>query len=267
MEGEEYPVACTIAGSDSGGGAGIQADLKTFTALGVWGCTVITALTAQNPVEVRGSWTVPPGFVRLQLEAVRDEFSIRAYKTGMLATAEIVHEVAGALPASALLVIDPVMFATSGAPLLDDAGCRALVEELLPASTLVTPNIPEACVITGMRSISNPPEMVRAAKAIREMGAGAVLIKGGHLAGGESVDVLVDAEGTHHLRGARYPFAVHGTGCCLSAAITAYLSRGLSLRDACREGKIFIDTAISSARSSRSGARMADPSLHERRTG
>ncbi|MDT8358629.1 MAG: bifunctional hydroxymethylpyrimidine kinase/phosphomethylpyrimidine kinase, partial [Methanomicrobiaceae archaeon] len=182
MEGEEYPVACTIAGSDSGGGAGIQADLKTFTVLGVWGCTVITALTAQNPREVRGSFPVPPGFVRLQLEAVQDEFFIRAYKTGMLATAEIVREVAAALPASALLVVDPVMVATSGARLLDAEGERALIEELIPASTLVTPNIPEACAITGIPSITTPPEMVRAGEAIREMGAAAVLIKGGHLA-------------------------------------------------------------------------------------
>jgi hydroxymethylpyrimidine/phosphomethylpyrimidine kinase len=265
MEREEYPVACTIAGSDSGGGAGIQADLKTFTALGVWGCTVITALTAQNPVEVRGSWTVPPGFVRLQLEAVQDEFSIRAYKTGMLGTAAVVHEVAESLPASAVLVIDPVMVATSGAPLLDADGKKALIEELLPASTLATPNIPEACAIAGMRSISTPLEMARAADAIREMGAGAVLVKGGHLAGGESVDVLVDSEGTHYLEGVRYPFAVHGTGCCLSAAITAYLARGLTLREACRDAKIFIDTAISSGPASRSGRRMADPSAHAKR--
>ncbi|KQC04943.1 MAG: phosphomethylpyrimidine kinase [Methanoculleus sp. SDB] len=259
MNGNDLPVACTIAGSDSGGGAGIQADLKTFAALGVWGCTVITAVTAQNTREVRGSWVLPPEAVSCQIGAVVSDFPIRAFKTGMLANEEIIRAVADALPFEGALVIDPVMIATSGARLLAEDAVGALVSCLLPRAVLVTPNIPEAQVLAGMDTIGSVEEMVTAGRRICARGASAVLVKGGHLAGEESIDVLVEGDRVTRFSGERYPGQVHGTGCCLSAAITASLARGRTVAEACGDARSFVACAIREAVVSAGGRRMVNP--------
>ncbi|MDD1705930.1 MAG: bifunctional hydroxymethylpyrimidine kinase/phosphomethylpyrimidine kinase, partial [Methanoregulaceae archaeon] len=185
------PAACTIAGSDSGGGAGIQADLKTFTALGIWGTSVITAVTAQNTKEVAGFCMVPEEMVLLQLEAVLDDFDIRAIKTGMLGTAGMIRTVARALPPDIPLVLDPVMIATSGSRLLDEDATGVLLCTLLPRATVVTPNIPEALVLSGMKRIESLSEMKEAGRTILDLGPDYVVMKGGHLSGEEAVDILV----------------------------------------------------------------------------
>jgi len=267
MKDAYYPCACTIAGSDSGGGAGIQADIKTFAALGVWGCSVLTAITAQNTVEVRSSLPVPSGMIRSQMEAVFADFPVTACKTGMLATAQSVAAVADALPATVRLVVDPVMIATSGAPLLDDAGERALVELLLPRADLITPNIAEACRLTGRGAIGTRKEMERAADDLQAAGAKAVLLKGGHMTGKKVVDLLLSDGECTFFEGKRYPYEVHGSGCCLSAAITAHLARGASLKDACGEAKVFIDESIRFAVPSCSGRRSVNPSYRDIITG
>lgn len=259
MDAPYTTAACTIAGSDSGGGAGIQADLKTFDALGVWGCTVVTAVTAQNTHAVFGSWPLPPREVRSQLEAVLDDFPVAACKTGMLANAGIIRTVAGVLGNGPPLVVDPVMVATSGGRLLDAGAESALARLLVPAAALVTPNIPEAAVLSGMDEIAGAGAMAEAGRAIRGLGAGAVLVKGGHLPGGRAVDVLVDGEGVLVLEGERLPWQVHGSGCCLSAAICAYLARGYPLRRACTAGKEFVTGAIRAAVPAHSGMRMVNP--------
>lgn len=238
--------ACSIAGSDSGGGAGIQADLKTFTALEVFGLTVITAVTAQNTREVRGVWMLPSGAVRTQIETVADEFAIGAWKTGMLGCAATVRAVAEALPRGAALVIDPVMISTSGHRLLDEDAVQDLVELLIPRAEIVTPNIPEAEVLSGMQ-VRTPDDMAEAGRWILDLGAGTVVVKGGHLAGDTVVDILVDRDGVAEISGRRYPYPVHGSGCCLSAALTAYLARGMDARGAFAAAREFIDTAIGQA--------------------
>jgi hydroxymethylpyrimidine/phosphomethylpyrimidine kinase len=239
------PVACTIAGSDSGGGAGVQADLKTFTALDVWGTTVVTALTAQNPREVRRVCSVPESMVAAQLETVLDGFDVRALKTGMLATAGIIRTVAAKLPAGIPLVVDPVMVATSGSPLLN-AG-QELAACLVPRATVVTPNIPEALVLTGMPAIATVEDMKEAAARILDLGAEYVVVKGGHLTGDTVTDLLAGPGTELVLTSPRHPYEVHGSGCCFSAAITAYLARGYTVPDAFREAKVFIDSAIARA--------------------
>ena len=238
--------ACSIAGADSGGGAGIQADLKTFTALGVYGLTVVTAVTAQNTHEVRGTWVLPPGAVRAQMETVADGFSIGAWKTGMLANAENVRVVAETLPEGAMLVIDPVMVSTSGHRLLAEDAVRDLAELLIPRSAVVTPNIPEAEVLSRMR-VTTVEDMVEAGRRILDLGARAVVVKGGHLADGAAVDVLIDRDGELRLSGERYPYSVHGSGCCFSAALAACLARGVPVREGFRAARTFIDTAIREA--------------------
>ncbi|NYT06456.1 MAG: bifunctional hydroxymethylpyrimidine kinase/phosphomethylpyrimidine kinase [Methanomicrobiales archaeon] len=253
------PCACTIAGSDSGGGAGIQADLKTFSALGVWGCSVVTAVTAQNTRGVRGVWTLPPAAVASQIGAVVDDFAVGAFKTGMLAEAGIIRTVAGALPEDAVLVVDPVMIATSGARLLAEDAVDALTADLLPRAALVTPNIPEAEVLSGLAGIDSAEGMIDAGRRILRHGPGAVLVKGGHLSGGEAVDVLVTHDGVSRLSGERHPGSVHGSGCCLAAAITAFLVRGEDLSDACRHAKAFAALAITHAAIAPSGASMVNP--------
>ena len=259
-----YPCACTIAGSDSGGGAGIQADLKTFAALGVWGCSVLTAITAQNTVEVRASLPVPTGMIRSQMEAVFADFPVTACKTGMLATAECVAAVADTFPSPKVqLVVDPVMVATSGTPLLDAAGEQAIAELLLPRAALITPNIAEACLLTGRSAIETMRTMEETAEELLASGAGAVLLKGGHMTGETVVDVLLaDGEFTM-FEGSRYPYEVHGSGCCLSAAITACLARGDSLKEACGQAKTFIGDAIRYAVPSLAGRRSVNPSFRD----
>ena len=250
--------ACSIAGSDSGGGAGIQADLKTFTALGVYGLTVITAVTAQNAREVRGTWVLPPDAVRAQMETVADGFSIGAWKTGMRANAENGRGVATALPEDAARVIDPVMVSTSGHRLLAEDAVRDLAELLVPRSAVVTPNIPEAEVLGRMR-VSTVEETAEAGRRILDLGARAVVVKGGHLAGGAAVDILVDRNGEIRLSGERYPYSVHGSGCCFSAALAASLARGMSVEEGFRAARAFIDTAIREAAGGAGTIRIVNP--------
>ena len=255
----ESPCACTIGGSDSCGGAGIQADLKTFSSLGVWGTTIITSVTAQNPARVTGTWPLPADAVRMQLEAVLEEYELRFFKTGMLANAEIIDAVTKSLPKDAQLVLDPVMISTSGARLLEEEAESILAEVLIPQSLLVTPNLHEAAHLSGMEQVKSAEEIRRAGDLILDMGAKAVLIKGGHGEGDCSTDTLVTGSGTVEFSGIRYPGDVHGTGCCLSAAITAFLSKGAGLEEACRQAKIFTGRAISTAFSGKSNIRSVNP--------
>ena len=254
------PCACTIAGSDSGGGAGIQADLKTFAALGVWGCSVITAVTAQNPLEVTGSWTLPAEAVRAQIEAVSGEFRCGAVKTGMLADEETIRTVVRYLSQEISLVVDPVMVSTSGSRLLEEEAEEAILSLLIPGTTLLTPNLPEACVLTGMPAISSEQEMAEAAGLLQDMGADAVLVKGGHGRGDEVVDILLEADGRHTIfRHPRFPYEVHGSGCCLSAAIAAYIASGYGIQGACKRATGFCSSAIEHAFPSESGRMSVNP--------
>ncbi len=237
------PVALSIAGSDSGGGAGIQADLKTFHAFRVFGATAITAVTAQNTRGVLGVRVLEPAFVREQIDAVCQDLHPAATKTGMLATAAIIETVSDAVTDHALerVVVDPVMVATSGDPLLDPAAVHTLIGRLLPLATLVTPNLPEAELLTGL-TITDEQGMHAAARQIIDRGAGAVLVKGGHTRSGEVVDLLCDASGARSWRGPRIETRhTHGTGCTLSAAIAARLASGAPLEAA-------VDVAISYTR-------------------
>ncbi|QSZ66707.1 bifunctional hydroxymethylpyrimidine kinase/phosphomethylpyrimidine kinase [Methanofollis aquaemaris] len=249
--------ACTIAGSDSGGGAGIQADLATFAAFGVWGTSTITAVTAQNPGGVRGSWPLPPEAVAVQIEAVTAGFRVGAFKTGMLADASGIRAVAASLPAGVPVVVDPVMVATSGTRLLSEDAVEVLLGELIPGAAVVTPNLPEAAVLTGVE-IDGPETMREAGRSLLAMGAGAVVVKGGHLPG-EPADLLMDRDGEVLLTGQRHPYAVHGTGCCFSAALAASLARGMSVREAFVETKGFIDGAIVHAVPDLAGRRSVNP--------
>jgi hydroxymethylpyrimidine/phosphomethylpyrimidine kinase len=239
-------IAVTIAGSDSGGGAGIQADIKTFTVFGVYGMSAITALTAQNTLGVSGVEAVSPEFVRAQIDAVAADVGIDAAKTGMLANRPIIEAVAAAVRAHRIapLVVDPVMVAQSGARLLEPDARGALLRELLPLATVVTPNLPEAEALLDMR-VSDIAEMRDAARRLVDAGAAAALVKGGHLDGGDAVDIFFDGAQLHELRAPRIATAhTHGTGCMLAAAIAACLGRRMALLDAVREAKRFISVAI-----------------------
>ncbi len=240
--------ALTIAGSDSGGGAGIQADLKTFAAHGVFGLTAITAVTAQNTVMVSRVLPLPPDMVVAQIDAVVSDFSISATKIGMLATADIARAVAAALRRHALphLVLDPVMVATGGARLLDDEAVAILRTHLLPLADVVTPNLPEAEALTGRR-VASIDDLRPAAIRLVELGARAVIVKGGHLTG-PAVDLVYDGQTFTSLHadrvGGRH---THGTGCTFSAAIAAQLARGDTLLDAARAAKAYVTGAIEHA--------------------
>jgi hydroxymethylpyrimidine/phosphomethylpyrimidine kinase len=228
--------ALTVAGSDSGGGAGIQADLKSFAAVGVHGCSVVTCVTAQNTRGVTSIFPLPVREIRAQLEAVRSDIPVHAVKTGMLYSREIVRAVADGLPPRRVpLVVDPVMVATVGASLERRGFREALVEHLLPRAELVTPNLFEASRLAGFE-VETPEAMRRAAKAIASSGARAVLVKGGHLQGGELLDLLYDGR-FHEFRGPRFPKELHGSGCALASSIAAYLAMGRSLRRAVAEGR------------------------------
>ncbi len=253
MKRPQQPIALTIAGSDSGGGAGIQADLKTFAALGVHGTSALTCLTAQNPRAVTAVHAVPPKFLRAQLEAVFAELPPRAVKTGMLFSARLIREVAGfwrALPAKGrpALVVDPVMIATSGAKLLQPAAVKTLLKELLPLATLVTPNLDEAEILVGhpLRSVD---DVRMAALEIYLRYGCTTLVKGGHLRGEkQATDVLFNGREELTLS---VPFvrgvATHGTGCTYSAAIVGYLALGLGLFEAVELAKNHITQAITQA--------------------
>jgi hydroxymethylpyrimidine/phosphomethylpyrimidine kinase len=255
------PRVLTIAGSDSSGGAGIQADLRTFAVFRVYGMSAITALTAQNTRGVTGIFPVPPEFVRAQIDAVASDIGIDAAKTGMLATRPIVGAVAAAIRAHAIapLVVDPVMLAQSGAQLLADDARAALLAELVPLAAVVTPNAPEAAALLGMR-VASLADMRVAARRLIDLGAGAALIKGGHLDGTESVDVLDDGRTCHTLRAPRLATRhTHGTGCMTAAALAAGLARGMSLLDAAQETKRFISAAIAAGLALGGGDGPANP--------
>lgn len=245
---KNLPIALTIAGSDSGGGAGIQADLKTFAALGVHGTSAITCLTAQNPKGVLAIQPCTPEVLRKQIEAVLAELRPAACKTGMLFSAKLVHVVAELHG----LIVDPVMVATSGAKLIADTAIRAIKDRLLPRARLITPNLKEAEVLTG-DAIRSETDLRAAARRIHERFGCAALVKGGHLTGlREAVDFFYDGR-TELLLTAPFigGLSLHGTGCTYSAAITACLARGSSLPDAVMRGKEFITQAI--AQSIRAG--------------
>jgi hydroxymethylpyrimidine/phosphomethylpyrimidine kinase len=240
--------ALTIAGSDPGGGAGIQADLKTFTAFGIYGMTVITSVTAQNTMGVQDIHDLPAAFVSRQLDTVLEDLPVDATKTGMLSNAGIIRAVAAGLRRHDIgnLVVDPVMVAKSGHRLLQEDALQALRDELLPLAAVLTPNLPEAEVLSG-RKISGPEEMRRAAETIRALGPAHVLIKGGHLKG-RAVDLLFDGSECIELPADRLPTRhTHGTGCTLSAAIAAVLAAGGTVPQAVIAAKDFITRAIREA--------------------
>jgi len=242
------PVALTIAGSDPGGAAGIQADLKTFHAFAVYGASVVTALTAQDTTAVHAIADVDPSFVGVQLDAVLGDLPVAAAKTGMLGRAAVVEVVAARLTAHPLryLVVDPVLIATGGQRLTDPAATELLRRTLLPLATLVTPNLLEAAALTG-RPVRDLADMRDAARALVDLGARAALVTGGHLPG-PPVDVLFAAGALRELEGSRIgATATHGTGCTLSAAITAGLARGLSLDDAVARARRYVRHALESA--------------------
>jgi hydroxymethylpyrimidine/phosphomethylpyrimidine kinase len=250
IPGPRFPVpgpACclTIAGSDSGGGAGIQADLKTFAALGVHGLSAITAITAQNTRGVRAIHAVPLKHLRAQLDALFEDFPVAAVKTGMLGDAKTTRCVSRELRLRnpAWLVVDPVMIATSGARLLDDDAVRVLRDELIPLADVLTPNLPEAEALLGLR-IKTPRDAERAAQSLLDLGTGAVLLKGGHARGREVVDLFADARGIAEFRHPRLDIQAHGTGCTLSAALAGDLSRGTTPRTAARRATDFVQRAL-----------------------
>lgn len=244
---QRYVRVLTIAGSDSGGGAGIQADLKTFAALGCYGMTAITALTAQNTAGVQAIHAVPPEFLRAQLASVLDDIGVDAVKIGMLHTPEVVRTVAWAIEHYGLqrVVLDPVMVATSGDRLIAEETVDVLVRELFPRCTVVTPNLDEAALLIG-HAIDGAQALEDAGRSLIAMGARAALVKGGHLAGDEVVDLLVQPV-VASLRLASQRIAsrnVHGTGCTLSSAIAAHLAQGLELADAVQRARAYILRAI-----------------------
>jgi hydroxymethylpyrimidine/phosphomethylpyrimidine kinase len=242
------PNVLSIAGSDPSGGAGIQADLKTFAALGVYGCAVITALTAQNTVELSAVLPIPLEFLRLQLEAVFTDIQVDAVKIGMLGSADAVRAVAAVLRVyrPAFVVLDPVLRASTGACLLDPDALDALRDELLPLVTVVTPNADEAGALLGIAAPRSVAEAREAARLLTELGVGAALVTGGHLADtGFSVDVLHDGRVVRESCVQRVSSAgTHGTGCTLSSAVAALLALGYGLPQACEEGQRFVAESI-----------------------
>jgi hydroxymethylpyrimidine/phosphomethylpyrimidine kinase len=242
--------ALTIAGSDSGGGAGIQADLKTFSALGVYGMSAITALTAQNTQAVTGILPVEPAFIAAQIDAVFEDIRVDAVKLGMLGGPAAIEAVAGRLRhwKPRWIVLDPVMVAKSGDKLLPDDAVAALKSELLPLASIVTPNLPEAAVLLGEEPVTGRRQMPAVAARLQGLGVANVLLKGGHLADGESSDVLLHGGELLWQRGPRIATTnTHGTGCTLSAAIAAGLASGLPLPDAVGRAKAYIAGAIEAA--------------------
>lgn len=256
----KIPRALTIAGSDSGGGAGIQADLKTFSALDVYGMTAVTALTAQNTLGIEGIHEVPAQFVVQQIDSVVADIGVNAVKTGMLLNASIVEAVADRVKAHHLytLVVDPVLASSSGTPLLHPDGLKSLKDCLLPRAHVVTPNLAEASLLTG-RTVTRREEMYDAAKAIQDMGPRYVVITGGHLEG-EPMDLLYTVHDFIEFGGERMDTTdTHGTGCIFSAALTAYLARGLTVPEAVGEAKLFVLHAIQNGLRIGSGHGPANP--------
>ena len=251
--------AVSVAGSDSSAGAGLQTDLKTMNACGVWGMTAAAALTAQNGTSVTESAAVSASFIRKQIETLCAEFPVGCWKTGMLNNAETVCAVASALPSDALLVTDPVIVATSGSVLLDTAGEKALCDKLLPLSLIVTPNIPEAEYLSGIR-VTDRKSAYEAGRWFIEKGASSVLIKGGHNESWGGCDFFIDSDGIRPIEGRRLPYSnIHGTGCCLSAAAAAYIALGKSPYAALCAAKEFVTAAIEHSVVYPSGRRTVNP--------
>jgi hydroxymethylpyrimidine/phosphomethylpyrimidine kinase len=243
-------IAVTIAGSDSGGGAGIQADLKTFSALGVYGASVIAALTAQNTKGVTGIHDVPPDFVTAQIDAVFSDLKVGAVKLGMLSNAAVIAAVADGLARykQSNMVLDPVMVATSGDRLLKPDAVDILRKRLIPMALVVTPNLPEAAALLDTAIAIDEAAMRQQGERLLALGAKAVLIKGGHAEGAESVDLLIEPNGVTRLTSPRFDTRnTHGTGCTLSSAMAAGLAKGLPLVDAARVAKSYVATAIAAA--------------------
>jgi len=254
------PIAMTIAGSDSGGGAGIQADLKAFQALGVYGCSALTAITAQNSRGVTRAEALAPDLVAAQVEAVLSDLPVAAAKTGMLASAPVVEAVAGALQRQPVprLVVDPVIYAKDGTALLDADGIARMVELLFPMATIITPNAPEAAALAGIE-VADEAAAEEACRVLGDRGAQHVLVKGGHLPG-EPVDLLWDGEKINRLACPRVPgVPVHGTGCTLSAAITALLAKGLAPVTAVSEARAWLQEQITRAQALGGGFRLFLP--------
>lgn len=241
----------SIAGSDPSGGAGIQADLKAFSARGTYGMAVLTALTAQNTQGVTAIHALPPDFVAAQIEAIFSDIRVDAVKIGMIANAQIAEAVAEMLEAHAAgipIVLDPVMVAKGGAQLLANDANQAIIERLLPLATVITPNLPEAASLLGEPEAETRDAMAEQARRLLQHGPRAVLIKGGHLQGKDSPDVLADASGVTWFEGTRLKTRnTHGTGCTLSSVIAAELAKGQAMTEAVRVAKAYLADAIASA--------------------
>lgn len=251
MQGSSTPIVLTIAGSDSGGGAGIQADIKAISATGSYACSVITAITAQNTLGVSAIFPIPLEHVEKQLDAVFTDLNVVAVKVGMLADCDIIKIVAAKIKQyqPAFLVVDPVMVATSGDLLLQTSAINTLKSELLPLADLITPNLPEGAALIDCEVPDNEDSMATMIAGLRQLGATAVLLKGGHLEQDEnSNDLLILSEQVHHFAAKRINTRnTHGTGCTLSAAIASYLAQGHELLEAVRLGKQYISQAIAHA--------------------
>jgi hydroxymethylpyrimidine/phosphomethylpyrimidine kinase len=244
------PIAVTIAGSDSGGGAGIQADLKTFSALGVYGASVIAALTAQNTRGVTAVHDVPADFITAQIDAVFSDLAVGAVKIGMLSQPAAIEAVAAGLARHHVtnIVLDPVMVASSGDRLIADAAVAVLRDKLIPRALVITPNLPEAAALLDEPIAQSETQMQAQAQQLLALGARAVLIKGGHAKGAESVDLLVEPNAVARLAAERVPTRnTHGTGCTLSSAVAAGLAKGMPLDEAVRAAKAYVTAAIAAA--------------------
>lgn len=241
------PIALTIAGSDSGGGAGIQADIKTFSALGVFGCSAIASLTAQNTLGVQGVLPIAPAFVQQQIHSVLSDIHVGVIKTGMLATADIIAAVAESLRTYPQIpfVLDPVMVATSGDRLLEEDAIQTLIEKLLPLATVITPNLHEAAVLLNTSAAQNLAQMQTQGEKIIALGARAVLMKGGHTDGDKATDLLITAAGVDAFSAPRlHTKNTHGTGCTLASAIAAGLAKRLSLSDSVSQAKEYLHQSL-----------------------
>ena len=261
------PRALSIAGSDSGGGAGIQADLNTFGAFGVFGTTAITAVTVQNTVGVSGFQEISPETVAAQIRAVAEDIGVDAAKTGMLASAPIVNAVAETVSAVRIpaLVVDPVFVSKHGHRLLAEDAVSSLRQRILPLAAIVTPNLPEGAELAGVSAASRD-DMRKVGERLLDLGASAVLVKGGHLESGGADDLFFDGTREDWLESERLPTRhTHGTGCVLSAAIAAELARGAQLLDAVRSGKAFVTEAIRHALAIGEGIGPVDPLWRNRR--
>ena len=244
------PIALTIAGSDSGGGAGIQADIKAMSALGVYAASVITALTAQNTCKVQSIYPVSTDFIQDQIHTVFEDLDIKAVKIGMLGTPAVIQAVADAMShyPETPVVLDPVMVAKSGDKLLQDDAIESLKEHLLPKAAIITPNLPEAAELTGMKEPTSLEEMREILEVFKEMQIKSILLKGGHLGGDTSDDLFFDGQTDRCLSSPRINTAnSHGTGCTLSASIAAGLAKGLPLVDAVTQGKAYLSKALQHA--------------------